>query len=617
MDSLSLMRPKELFALHKFLSYASKDMTPAETLNSLHVQLVISRRLADSEALGPVERRAWAAGHGYPTFNHNDILVGFSWDWTHIKFEGDKELVSVYMKSISEQNKQHTTKRTVAEEGEKTVLCWEKNGHQAFVWKRQGKNICFYIYGAYFRNFADWEQVEAKLTEQELEELDRGLLTLRNRPGGGYSLLSAGSEEGQRSRRGSERRHSSDTVVPAKTFNQPLPPHLYPGGEECCYTNTLVNERVARNSHQPNDALSTVSHHQPIPHKHTINDHTNHANPDTDTNNLVNIYGATFEGENDWLAFASTLSNTVLYFLEQGVLKLQGCTHNGIAVVWGLGPDSRFERTGGEESTSHHSYQEDHEQQAHSQSRNILEQLYKANLPTHTTLNHIRNSSIQRRTQGLDSVLLRVYRDMRDNGASANEATKQILQLKEMELQRHHHRRGKKDAWPSVHSMAPCFFKDFEEDGRDKQKYEQESSSVMRDKKTASDSKGNNNGRVKDRSGANSIPISKPNLPCSRTPLATAPTDTNPYISSKPKIQHLPPPISPPLYPFPCKIAPHPHPQSTPTPTHPPTSAVPAQKERPSGTEMQDKKPRYQAYAEELADGVDEVRAVEGSWRDV
>ncbi|KAI2474416.1 hypothetical protein Ptr902_14182, partial [Pyrenophora tritici-repentis] len=107
--------------------------------------------------------RAWAAGHGYPIFDHNDILVFL--------------------------NKQQAMKRT-AEEDAITVLRWEKNGHQAFVWKRHGKTICFYIYGAYFRNFSDWEQVEAKLTEQELDELDRGLVTLRSRPDGGYSLLS-------------------------------------------------------------------------------------------------------------------------------------------------------------------------------------------------------------------------------------------------------------------------------------------------------------------------------------------------------------------------------------------------------------------------------------------
>ncbi|KAI1669615.1 hypothetical protein L13192_07074 [Pyrenophora tritici-repentis] len=632
MDSLSLMRPKELFALHRFLSYASKDMTPAETLNTLNVQLLISRRLADSEALRPVERRAWTAGHGYPIFDHNDILVGFSWDWTHIEFEGGKELVSMYMESISEQNKQQAMKRT-AEEDAITVLRWEKNGHQAFVWKRHGKTICFYIYGAYFRNFSDWEQVEAKLTEQELDELDRGLVTLRSRPDGGYSLLSVESKEEQGRRRSSERRHSSDIVVPVKMFKQPLPPPLYPRDEEYHHTSTPLKDVLAQNSLQPKYPPSSISH-QPKTCKHSKNDNTNHATSETDTTNLINMYGAIFECENDWLSFASTLPNTILHFLEHGILKLQGCTHNGIAVVWIPHPDARVEETGDEESTGHDSYRDDHKQQTHTQSHNTLEQLYQVNLLTHTTLNHIRNRCIRQRTQGLDSMLLRVYRDMRDNGASVNEATKQILQLKEMELQRRH-RGGKKEGRPSVENIASCFFESFEEATRNEQKHEQESSTATREKMTASGGKGDSNGGFVNRGDLNNsydhykkyeepIPIPKPNYTYPRTPLATATTHTNlynppnhPTRTHNPTIHHITPPISPPLYQFPYKFSPHPHTQSTPTPTHPPTSAVPTQKKRPSSTEKPDKKPRYQAYAEESADGDDEITAVKGSWRDV
>ena len=570
MDSLFRMRPDELFALHSFLPQTVKDKTAAEIWNMRDVQVVISRRLTNAKGLGPVERHAWAAGHGYPVFDINNFLTGFSWNWKLIEFEGGKDLVFMYMYAISDQNRQQATNRTATEEAA-TILCWEKNEHEAFVCQRHGQAVCFYIYGAYFRDFVEWEHVEAKLTEQELDELDRGLLILRNRPGGGYNLVSVEFEEEQGSRRRLERRHGSDTVASANKSNHSAPRHSFPCDQECYCTIFLTVKTPYHNTPTRRLVCEHTTYKQP-PIKHT-----NTAKySDTDTNNLINVYGAIFEGENDWLAFASTLTNVTLYFLSHGILNLQGCTHNGIVVTWDPQADARLEEIDDEDSTDHHSYRDNHEQQPNpTSSANTLERLYQANLPTHTTLSHVCNRNIRRCTQPLDFALPRVYRGVRDDGALEEVATKQLLQLKAMELQRSNW--GKNKSRPSVGSVASCFFDEFEQDGRDK--HEQETSGF--DCKDSS-SGGNNKHHHEEHSKS---------VPCPQTPLASASTYTNLYTASPAR-----------------------HPSTQIQPTYNPFSA---QKMQVSSTARQDKKPKYQAYAEESPDELHQVRAAEGSWRDV
>ena len=541
MNSLFRMRPDELFALHKFLSRSIKDKTAAELWNMRHVQVVILRRLAGAKGLGSVEHRAWAAGHGYPVFDTNNILTGFLWNWKLIEFEGGKDLVFMYKDAISGQDRQQAMNRSATEEAT-TVLCWEGNEHEDFVCQRHGQTVCFYIYGAYFRDFAGWEHVEAKLTEQELDELDRGLVMLRNRPGGGYSLLLVKSEEEQGSKRTRpERRHALDAVVPANRSYQSTPSYSYPSSQDCCYTISLT-------AHTPYYSTSTIGlTDEPTKYKQPPIKPTIPAkDSDTRTNNLINVYGAIFEGENDWLAFASTLTNAALYCLSHGILNLRGCTHNGIAVTWGPRADARLEETDDEDSTGHYSYRD----------------------------NRVCNRNIRRCTQPLDFAPPRVYRGMRDNDTPEQVATKQLAQLKAMAMQRHS--QGKKRPRPSCGSRALCFLDRVEQDAREK--HEQET--------TGSDRKESSGSSNKRYHGENSRPIpgSKAELPCPQTPLASASTCSNLYTSTQ--IQ----------------------------PTYDPLSA---QQMRASSTAWQNGKPKYQAYAEESSDELHQVRAVEGSWRDV
>ncbi|KAF1834005.1 hypothetical protein BDW02DRAFT_622474 [Decorospora gaudefroyi] len=187
LTALTPMRPQELSELSEFLTSIRgsvvRRLGVAAVDDLSYVQDVIAERCLATGLLGRLELDAWYEGHAYPVFDEGE-LVDFVWDWDMIGFERGE------MRDMFGSHGYVTPRGDELE-----VLCWEKNGVDAFEWRRNGETMGFSIFGAWFSNFEEWEMCEKDLSREELELLHRGVLQIGNLPDGGWELRRASGQQ--------------------------------------------------------------------------------------------------------------------------------------------------------------------------------------------------------------------------------------------------------------------------------------------------------------------------------------------------------------------------------------------------------------------------------------
>jgi hypothetical protein len=346
--ALHRMRPQELVAISDYLSFIRNHvrdtMGQYDEEKLSHAQYVIERWLANSLALGHVERDAWHNGHGFPVFGSTGKLVDFEFDRNTIRFEGGPGLLEMYETGIAIQEKLNESTETSIHNPEEpnqdeiSVMHWNRNGHEAFEWRQNGEVIEFCIYGGHFKDFAEWQSFKDTLTDHELILLDDGVLVICNIPYGGWKLgLSSkhirGHEcrhsDGQASIRHRNHRALSPSVHEDRSTQEQgdtglASPNSYSFDECCCYTPTVIDTPSRHTSPPPN--TPTGGRRNP---------------PTADFDKPITVYGATFRSHKDWKQFCEVLSVTQLVLLSRGELWLEGSSDTGINII--LGPNAHLQ----------------------------------------------------------------------------------------------------------------------------------------------------------------------------------------------------------------------------------------------------------------------------------
>jgi hypothetical protein len=352
--ALHRMRPQELVTVSDYLSFIRNHVRDTmgqygeEKLD--HAQHVIERRLANSLALGHVERDAWRNGHGFPVFDNTGKLFDFEFDRNTIRFEGGPGLLEMYETEIAIQEQLKESTGTSIHHPEEpnqdeiSVMHWDKNGHEAFEWRQNGEVIEFCIYGGYFRDFAEWQSFQDTLTDQELLLLDDGVLVIRNIPYGGWKLelssrhmrgYEGGDSDGRNSTRHRNRGEFSPSVHEDRSNQDQgdtrlASPNSYSVDECCCYIPTVIDTPSRHKSPPPN-----------IPTGGRRNPETAVNPPTADLDESITVYRATFRSHNDWRQFREVLSVPQLVLLSRGELLLAGSNDTGINII--LGPNAHLE----------------------------------------------------------------------------------------------------------------------------------------------------------------------------------------------------------------------------------------------------------------------------------
>ncbi|KAL6173428.1 hypothetical protein ACJQWK_00980 [Exserohilum turcicum] len=193
------LRLFELFALRDFLSSITDNvqrrMGQWGVENITHVQRTISKWLLHLKHLLHVERLAWAAGHGVPVFDEQDNLISFSWAWDKIHFEKGSSAVAEYARLLLEQI--HRSSRGTAsarqpehfKRAEVQLKTWKAERTHAFEWTYDDVVICFGIFGAWFKDKAEWLRTRRDFDPYELVLLNNGLASIYNAPSGGWDFV--------------------------------------------------------------------------------------------------------------------------------------------------------------------------------------------------------------------------------------------------------------------------------------------------------------------------------------------------------------------------------------------------------------------------------------------
>ncbi|KAF1936353.1 hypothetical protein EJ02DRAFT_515880 [Clathrospora elynae] len=310
-----ISRP-ELGALSKFLSrillYVARQ-TGKPGVDNLHaVQAVISSWIKGAHSLRDEEAIAWEHGHGYPVFDDSQKLVDFVMLWDTMEFEGKiDEIGNRIMMTAEEKGLDPFGDVTVhprdTRKDEMRVLNWEKDGNDAFEVKRNGLTELFSIYGGIFQNELEWKSFEGTLSDNQLDLLHSGVLTIRSFPQGGWDLIRGPCAAIQHVD-GGEKQKSS-----------------YPCGEHCCgiplviraslsSTPELSRSRTDSFKEFHGDKSCTCANFQP----------------------QMTISGATFENLSEWRQFEKTLTEEDFDQLCHGVYRLRNLSGGRIAVVPGL-----------------------------------------------------------------------------------------------------------------------------------------------------------------------------------------------------------------------------------------------------------------------------------------
>jgi hypothetical protein len=339
-ESLSLMSSQELQELFDFMSDIQDDVTNKMGQpgldNLLSVQRMILYQLKDTQALSPMEEDAWQNGDGLPVFDIAENLVGFVPPWNSNIYDTMRAHES-YQQNHGPFDANSHDPEGFNQDGI-SVLHWEKNGHEAFEWRRNGETVQFCIYGGRFKAVAEWERFLHTLTHHELDLRDEGVLVTRNIPYGGWGLeYSSGYRLG----------HSESTFDgqdPARhrdvsAFSTPyyeghshqgqeeVSPYVYPCDETCCCTPLQL----------PSPPLNT-----PTSGSEAFRDTTSHQSDDIDKS--VRICGATFRNMDDSVEFPHTLTKVDLDLLGYRVLRLEGSSDTGIKMTLGSNTGSLIEQ---------------------------------------------------------------------------------------------------------------------------------------------------------------------------------------------------------------------------------------------------------------------------------
>jgi hypothetical protein len=196
---LNTLRFTELVTLQKHLRSIREEVrdtlgrTAAACL--LETRAIILSRLSGTKQLTPVEREAWACGHGFPIF-YDDELIGFDWAWDTIYFEYGHYVVAWCVKWLYDfQNKSAAERYAIRrsklfKENKITYHRWVEDGQYTAEWYCNGDNsVAIWLHGASFRDYDEWKFLRDMLEPYELELLEKGAARLCNTVIGGWQLV--------------------------------------------------------------------------------------------------------------------------------------------------------------------------------------------------------------------------------------------------------------------------------------------------------------------------------------------------------------------------------------------------------------------------------------------